>query len=73
MANKFIITDKQKERLKNLLTEEEYSSLLFKEWEDFTLELNELIVMYFNNDEPTEKSNELERILDEIENTNYKN
>lgn len=66
----FIVTDKQKERLKQALTEEEYNRLISLVWGDFYSELNDCIVMRFIDDEPTPKAWVIQRIYDEIYNQN---
>ncbi len=68
--NKFILTDSQKERLKSLLTEEEYKRLTALEWGDFFDELNDCIVMRFKDNEPTPEALVIQGIYDEIYNQN---
>ncbi len=68
---KFIITTEQKEKLKNILTEEEFRNLCPLVWDDFFVELNECTILRFNeDDEPTDISNQLEDIYFEILNQN---
>lgn len=66
----FIVTENQKERLKNALTEEEYNRLIPLVWGDFFSELNDCIVTRFSDDEPTPKAWIIQRIYDEIYNQN---
>ena len=68
--DKFIVTADQWERLKELLTEEEYSKLKPLEWEDFFYEFNGLIDIRYEDCEPTPKSDALEAIYYEIYNQN---
>lgn len=66
----FIVTDNQKEKLKNVLTEEEYNRLIPLVWDDFFSELNDCIVTRFIDDEPTPEAWAVQRIYDEIYNQN---
>ena len=68
--DKFIVTAEQWERLKGLLTEEEYSKLKPLEWEDFFYEFSGFIDIRYEDCEPTPKSDALEAIYYEIYNQN---
>lgn len=70
MKNKFIITEGQKENLKQLLSKEEYNKIILKKWDDFFVELAGLVATRFENDEPTEQSNALDKIYIQIYNQN---
>ena len=68
-----IITQEQKNRLKELLTEREYKHLMQYVFDifQFQTELDDLIVSRFDeNDENTEDSELLQRLYDEIYNQN---
>ncbi|MCH5142937.1 MAG: hypothetical protein J1G07_04430 [Clostridiales bacterium] len=68
--DKFIITDKQKEQLKSLLTREEYERVIALEWEDFSVELSGCIDVRYIDDEPTKEAEAIENIYYEIYNQN---
>ncbi len=70
MSNKFIITEEQKEQLRQLLSKEEYNKVILKKWDDFFVELAGLVATRFENDEPTKESNALDRLYTQIYNQN---
>ena len=69
-----IISQEQLNRLKDLLTDEEFANILNAVKENsidkFQDLLNDYIVMRFENDEPTEEADKLESIYFEIYNQN---
>lgn len=68
--DKFIVTDKQKKQLKNLLTKEEYEKVIALEWEEFSAELSRCIDVRYIDDAPTKESEAIEDIYYEIYNQN---
>lgn len=70
MDDKFIISEEQKSRLKELLTEEEYKSLIELKFNDFYDTLSGFIDIRYEDCEPTSKSDALEAIYYEIYNQN---
>ena len=66
----FIVTNSQKDRLKERLSKEDYEKLQTdlseNRVEDFCIDLDEFIIDRFVNDEPTDKARELQSIYDEI-------
>lgn len=63
-----IVLDSQKERLKEILTNEEYTNLMsyLDDGFWFQTELASCAVNRFVDDEPTEEAYKLEKIYDEI-------
>lgn len=70
MDDKFIISEEQKNRLKELLTEEEYKALTDLKFNDFYDTLSGFIDIRYEDCEPTPKSDALEAIYYEIYNQN---
>lgn len=70
MDDKFIVSEEQNDKLKDLLTEEEYNQLVNLEFNDFYDTLSGFIDIRYENCEPTPKSEALEAVYYEIYNQN---
>ena len=65
------ITENQKNRLKNIIDEQEYEELMKNDIADFFSDLHLLIIGYMDEDyNSTKESDELQRLYDEIYNLN---
>lgn len=71
--SKFFVTEEQKEKLKLILSKEEYDALMRLEWEEFHDEIIGYAVMRYENDEPTKEALTLEDIQNEVLNQNDPN
>jgi len=72
---KITISENDKQILKKYTSDEFYNKYIdkditYNEFLDFQLELNSWIVYWFRNDEPTQKSRELQSVYDNIYNDN---
>lgn len=70
MDNKFIISEEQKNRLKQLLTSDEYNALINLTFNDFYDTFSGFIDIRYEDCEPTLQSEALETIYYEIYNQN---
>lgn len=70
MDDKFIISEEQKNKLKELLTENEYKTLIDLKFNEFYDTLSGFIDIRYEDCEPTQKSDALEAIYYEIYNQN---
>lgn len=70
MDDKFIVSEEQKGKLKDLLTEEKYNKLINLEFNDFYDTLSVFIDIRYENCEPISKSDALEAVYYEIYNQN---
>ena len=65
------ITENQKNRLKNVLGEQNYNELMQNDIADFFTDLHLFIIGYMDKDyNSTKESDELQRLYDEIYNLN---
>lgn len=60
------VTQEQKSKLKELLTEREYNTVFSLDGEEFFSMLDNCIVDRFEDDEPTDEALAIQRIYDEI-------
>lgn len=65
------ITENQKDRLKNILDEQEYEELIKDDIADFFTDLHLFIIGYMDEEyNSTKESDELQKLYDEIYNQN---
>lgn len=62
----FIVTEKQRTRLKDLLNDEEYNEVFSHDWEEFSYALSRCIDVRYIDDAPTPESDAIENIYYEI-------
>ena len=72
---KITISENDKQIIKQYTSDEFYNNYIdkditYNEFVEFQLELTDWIVYWFRNDEPTQKSRELQSVYDNIYNDN---